>query len=161
MEYDEMVQEAAVISARQRALEQFCRVMRALQRAPDSWLAADLTIAQLRAVLYLNARGRASGRELARALGVGPPAVSQLVERLVAHGHVQRTEDPADRRVTWLSLTERGQAAVERLLLDRRERLAAALDALTPAEQEQVAEALARLAAAVERTYARAEGSEG
>lgn len=149
---------AAPPDARAQALEAFCRLMRALNRAPQSWLATDLTLAQLKALLYLSARGRASGRELARALGVGPPAVSQLVDRLVAHGHVQRAEDPTDRRITWLSLTERGQATVERLLLDRRERLAAVLDALGPDELARVAEALTGLAAAAERLYPREEG---
>ncbi|MBX5490535.1 MAG: MarR family transcriptional regulator [Chloroflexi bacterium] len=148
-----MSQDAILASTRERALAQFCQLMQALNSAPQSWLATELTFAQLKALLYLAAQGRASGRELARALGVGPPAVSQLVDRLVAHGHVQRAEDPADRRITWLSLTDQGRATVERLLLDRRERFAAVLDALPPEELERVAEALAVLAAVAQAVH--------
>jgi DNA-binding MarR family transcriptional regulator len=102
-------------------------------------------------MMFLHARGRGSGRELARVLGVGPSAVSQLVDRLVAHGQVQRAEAPDDRRITWLTLTPAGQATAERLVLEGRERLAEALALLAPAEQARVAEAFELLAAAAAR----------
>src|ERR687885_673757 len=95
----------------------------------ETWLETELTMAQLKALSLLHARGRASGRALARAMGIGPSAVSQLVDRLVGEGDVRREEDPHDRRVTWLVPTARGRAAVEQLVLARRERFAAVVAA--------------------------------
>ncbi|HLH25550.1 MAG TPA: MarR family transcriptional regulator [Chloroflexota bacterium] len=133
----------------------FARLMRALcPLLTESWVETELTMAQLKALALLHARGRASGREVAQAMSIGPSAVSQLVDRLVGEGYVRREEDPHDRRVTWLVPTPRGRAAVEQLVVARRERFAAVVAALdtAPLSRAQVAAALEALAAAAERT---------
>jgi DNA-binding MarR family transcriptional regulator len=133
----------------------FARLMRALcPLLTETWVETELTMAQLKALSLLHARGRASGREVAQAMGIGPSAVSQLVDRLVGDGYVRREEDPHDRRVTWLVPTARGRAAVEQLVLARRERFAAVVAALdtTRLSRAQVAAALDLLAEAAERT---------
>jgi DNA-binding MarR family transcriptional regulator len=131
----------------------FERLMRALcPLVAETWLETELTMAQLKALSLLHARGRASGRALAQAMGIGPSAVSQLVDRLVGEGYVRREEDPHDRRVTWLMPTPRGRAAVEQLVVVRRERFAAVVAALDADRRAQVAAALDALAEAAERT---------
>jgi DNA-binding MarR family transcriptional regulator len=58
---------------------------------------------------------------LATRLGIGLPTCSGLVERLVEHGLVERSEDPADRRQVRVALTPTGVAQVERFReLDQR-----------------------------------------
>ena len=52
---------------------------------------------------------------LASHLRIGLPAASGLVDRLVDAGQVERKVDPVDRRHQLVTLTERGQAAVDRL----------------------------------------------
>jgi DNA-binding MarR family transcriptional regulator len=131
------------------------RLMRAVcPLVAETWLETELTMAQLKALSLLHARGRASGRTLAQALGIGASAVSQLVDRLVGDGYVRREEDPHDRRVTWLVPTPRGRAAVEQFIVARRERFAAVAAALdtTRLSPAQVAAALDLLAEAAERT---------
>jgi DNA-binding MarR family transcriptional regulator len=134
----------------------FGRLMRALcPLVTAAWLETELTMAQLKTLSLLHARGRASGREVARALGVGPSAVSQLVDRLVGEGYVQREEDRDDRRVTWLVPTARGRAAIEQMVGTRREGFAAVIAALPAEQRAPVAAALDALAAAAERVGAR------
>ena len=47
--------------------------------------------------------------DLARALGVTSAAASGVVDRLVAHGHAERTAHPEDGRRTQVVITERGR----------------------------------------------------
>lgn len=51
--------------------------------------------------------------ELADTLGVTQQAASKATRELETLGYIARHPDPADRRVTRLTLTERGTAAVE------------------------------------------------
>ncbi len=98
------------------ALREQQRLARSLRAATTPvWLQLDLTIAQVKGLLYVAAAGQTTVGELARALGIGQPASSTLVERLVQVGLVQRGEDPSDRRRALVRLTRRGEELVEQL----------------------------------------------
>lgn len=99
------------------------------------WNEANVTLPQIR-VLSLLAGYEAgmSGRELASVLGVGPSAVTPLVDRLVDHGYVRREEDRADRRITRLILTPDGLTVLQQMAAGRRELLAEILQCLNPDE---------------------------
>ena len=106
------------------------------------WGDLPLTIAQMRALTLLGRKPEGlSGRELAVALGTGPSAVTPLVDKLVEHGFVLRHEDPVDRRITRLILTEAGNTLLERIAGGQREHLSELLSRLTPDELEVVAQA--------------------
>jgi DNA-binding MarR family transcriptional regulator len=140
----------------------FGRLMRALcPLVSEAWLETELTMAQLKTLSLLHARGRASGREVAHALGVGASAVSQLVDRLVGEGYVERAEDCEDRRITWLVPTARGRDAIEQMVGTRREGFAALAAALSEPERAQVTAALNLLADAAERASAVGRPAEG
>lgn len=70
--------------------------------------------------------------DIATLLGIRPPAVSALVDSAEKAGHVRRDRDDADRRVTRLSLTEAGHAALRRADRDRREMLRRHAAVLSP-----------------------------
>ncbi|MFC6901244.1 MarR family transcriptional regulator [Nonomuraea dietziae] len=70
---------------------------------------------QLKVVILLSCTGSASGQELAGNLGVGLGTVTGIVDRLVGHGLVTRHEDPHDRRVRRVQLTDAGRALVEEI----------------------------------------------
>ncbi|MEU9889065.1 MarR family transcriptional regulator [Sphaerisporangium sp. NPDC051011] len=78
-------------------------------------LTLNLTMQQLKVVLILAGRGSASGQELAHALGTGLGTVTGIVDRLVAQGLVSRHEDPNDRRVRRIRLTDAGVRMTEEL----------------------------------------------
>jgi DNA-binding MarR family transcriptional regulator len=64
--------------------------------------------------LMLGARGPA---EVARLLEVSTAASTGIVDRLVAHGHVERRPHPEDRRRTDVHVTDAGREEVLGLLL--------------------------------------------
>ena len=61
------------------------------------------------------ARGGLTVHEVGGAYGASRQAASQLVDSLVASGHVQRVENPDDRRQTHVVLTDRGLDAAEQI----------------------------------------------
>ncbi len=61
--------------------------------------------------------GRASISEIAEFLQERHNSVVGLVDRAFESGLVQRTEDPVDRRVVVVSLTERGEEILKKLSL--------------------------------------------
>lgn len=82
---------------------------------PNPMFDSGLTMQQLRALVLLAASGRLPQGELAQRLGVGVATVTGLVDRLVARGLVERTEDPRDRRVRRAGLSAAGTAFLEQI----------------------------------------------
>ena len=106
----------------------------------------DLTLSQLDALKNLGEP--CSQRALAQCLHFDASNVTDIVDRLEAHGLVTRTIDPSDRRVRRLLLTAEGEA-VRRKLFER------AIDetpisSLTRAEQTKLRDLLARIAEPVD-----------
>ncbi|WP_246267005.1 MarR family winged helix-turn-helix transcriptional regulator [Nonomuraea typhae] len=85
----------------------------AMDRSPlfDS----NLTLRQLKVVMLVHFHGSVSGQDLAHSLGVGLGTVTGIVDRLVGHGLVSRHEDPNDRRVRRIELTDAGRELVEQI----------------------------------------------
>jgi DNA-binding MarR family transcriptional regulator len=79
-----------------------------LQAAEPVWSGLDLTISQLKGLIFLEARGEHSVSGIADALGMGRPSASILVEQLVQLGLVRRTEDSGDRRRALVALSPEG-----------------------------------------------------
>ncbi len=68
---------------------------------------------------------------LPEALGVSPPAASQLVDRLAEHGMVERRHVPDDRRVMFVDYVFGIQEVARRMMEERRWRVEEALSSLT------------------------------
>ncbi|MFZ2226895.1 MAG: MarR family transcriptional regulator [Candidatus Nanopelagicaceae bacterium] len=88
---------------------------------------------------------RMSAGEIARCLSVSPPAATALVDRLVKVGLFSRSQG-ADRRVVWVSLTDRGSAVVEQLMSGLIEKISLALGTMDRVVQEALIEALRQVA---------------
>jgi DNA-binding MarR family transcriptional regulator len=106
----------------------------------------QLTVPQLRALLFVRRHPGASLSPLAEHLGMALPATSNLVERLVQAGLIERTTNPDERRRIQLTLTARGADHVERAQLLVRSRLRADLTALSPTDLGRLAGSLEVLA---------------
>jgi DNA-binding MarR family transcriptional regulator len=89
----------------------------------SDWLSVDLTMPQLKVLLTVFHGGGSTSSQLARVLGVGLSTVTGIVDRLHESGMVTRFEDPEDRRVTRVALTEAGRALMGRLHRDTSERM--------------------------------------
>ena len=70
--------------------------------------AIGLTMAEARALMYLELRPRISQARLAEFLGTQPIALSRVVDRLEARGWILREPSDTDRRVRLLSLSDAG-----------------------------------------------------
>lgn len=78
-------------------------------------------------------------------------AASQLVDKLVQNGFLERAEDPKDRRVKMLTLTSRGRSLIAEGVEARLSWVHELVSALTPEEYETVGAALKSLNNAARR----------
>lgn len=67
-----------------------------------------LSMSMLGTLFHLNHQGQAGVSDLGQALGVSSAAASQMLDRLVEEGLIERVEDPQDRRMKRITLTEKG-----------------------------------------------------
>ena len=80
----------------------------------------DLSFTQLKALCALETDGEErSVKALAESMGLSLPAMSRAVDGLFERGFVEREEDPADRRMKRVRLTDAGRT-VPRALNDAR-----------------------------------------
>lgn len=106
---------------------------------------APLSVGQYLALDAI-ARGGPAARDLARAAGVSPAAMSQVLGHLEAIGLIRRERDPADRRRQRLAPTAAGRRALDGAHRRLAERLEALLFSLGPRERDALARALPPLA---------------
>jgi DNA-binding MarR family transcriptional regulator len=104
-----------------------------------AWLTVDLTMPQLKSLMFVATNNGASSGQIARRLGVGLSTITGVVDRLAEHNLVTRQEDPEDRRITRVLPTPRGRALVDELLQYRNEVITAILSRLD-ADQLRVVE---------------------
>jgi len=83
----------------------------------EEWLSLGLTITQLKSIIYIYGRRKASFKELAEALNVTPSVVTGIVDRLALQGMVKREAEVSstDRRVQWLVVTDKGKALLDNI----------------------------------------------
>ncbi|WP_432829758.1 MarR family winged helix-turn-helix transcriptional regulator [Dactylosporangium sp. CA-092794] len=75
----------------------------------------NLTMQQLKVLMLLSRHDGLSSQELTRHLGVTLATLSGIIDRMVAQGHVTRTEDPHDRRVRRIHLSPAGRELLEEI----------------------------------------------
>jgi DNA-binding MarR family transcriptional regulator len=103
----------------------------------------DLTMPQIRGLFVLDTSDRALAlTELAPMMGLSVAAAGRAVDGLVRSGFVSRSEDPVDRRIKRLALTDHGRAALARLTEARLVGLRRFADTLGDRERAALARAL-------------------
>lgn len=93
-------------------------------------------------VLIALGKGPHSIGRLAEAVGVSPPAVSQIVDRLSEHGMVERRHDPSDRRVVLVDYVPGMQDIARRMMEGRGRKLTEALGRMTDVEAQALLKGL-------------------
>ena len=109
----------------------------------------ELSFSQMKALHSLqNASDHdVSVKELGERLGLSLAAMSRAAEELVQRGLVDRTEDPADRRIKRLRLTKAGDALVRKMRESRMAGFEEFVATLTPKQQQVLAKALDQILA--------------
>jgi DNA-binding MarR family transcriptional regulator len=62
----------------------------------EKWMALNITITQLKSLIYIQNKGRTSFKELAGALNVSPPVVTGIVDRLTSQDIISRITGSKD-----------------------------------------------------------------
>ena len=151
-------------------------LLHAINRAHRAWKKADLQTNINRSQLFtmITLRNQSADRheavdcdsqypfyamtlsELARAMQQTMPAVSQKITKLTEIGYVKRTPDNSDRRTVWISLTEKGNTAVEenrKILFQHMEHVISLMERQDPQSVEQLIDNCNRLADAVQEEF--------
>ena len=92
-----------------------------------------------------------SSRELCEILDVRPSSLSEMLSRAEADGFITRTVDEADRRIQRISLSAKGQKAVNDMENARNQEAQKMTSALTEEEKEQFCALCDKLSAHMER----------
>ena len=96
-------------------------------------------------VLIGKCEGGVRQKDLLEKVHIGAPAMSELINKLEDDGYIVRTVDPADRRATLLSLTEKGAARAAEVEDERALRFKSAFAALSDEEKEALSAILDKL----------------
>ncbi len=110
---------------------------------------SGLSMTQCKALLELGGIGEETEprqvSELAETFGVSVPSMSRAVDALVGEDLATRVEDPNDRRVRRIAITERGEKLVDTLLVVRQAGLEAFAESLTAAQRRKLDAAIGSL----------------
>lgn len=109
----------------------------------------DLTLPQAQ-VLRVLRRGALPTGQLAGELRISAPAITQLTDRLIRKGLIERRATADDRRCVIVALSERGASLVDQFRQRRRDIFSRALADLSETDQKQVIEVLGRVVKALE-----------
>ena len=127
-------------------LDRFQTLMRHIAEShTPEFLGVDVTMSQAKVLYLVSLRPGVPMSAIAAELGVGPSAVSGLVDRLVALGHIERQEDPGDRRQQLVTITEAGSQTLDRMRELRAEVMRRLFAGLSPAELESMRTSLIAL----------------
>jgi DNA-binding MarR family transcriptional regulator len=97
-----------------------------------------LSMSHLGALFHLHRMGRCGVTELGEHLDVTSAAASQMLDRLVQQHLILRTEDPEDRRVKQIVLTEEGSRILEEGIRARQRWLEDLAGTLSEEERETI-----------------------
>jgi DNA-binding MarR family transcriptional regulator len=108
--------------------------------------ALELTLTQIKLLHHLEeAERELTLKEAADLVLISFPAASRTVDDLFRRGFVERHEDPEDRRMKRVSLTDEGRAVIRRLNAARLSGLEQFTQNLTASERDALARALSKL----------------
>lgn len=104
--------------------------------------ASGLSMPQFSILMRLNYRGGCGISNLSEHMDISTAAASQLVDKLVQAGLLERTENPYDRRAKQLTLSPKGKEFIAQGIQERYRWMEELEGNLTPEEKVKIAEAL-------------------
>lgn len=101
--------------------------------------------AQMFLLRLLDRDGPLKISDQAKKIGVTPAAITNLTNSLVEKGYISRRRDPADRRVVWVQLEDKGREILSRARSRRREWLLGLVASLGPEDTSHLIRILGRI----------------
>ena len=99
---------------------------------------SGLSMSQMGALFHIHRRGSRGITDLGDHLGVTSAGASQMLERLVQQELILRSEDPSDRRVKQIILTDKGLQVLQESLRARQGWLYDLAETLSDSEKEAI-----------------------
>jgi DNA-binding MarR family transcriptional regulator len=133
---------------------QFSQTLRAwmdafMHRSMRGWShfakSTGLSMPQISILMQLHHKGPCGMSEISDRFDITAAAASQLVEKLVQVGYLERAEDPADRRAKLLTLSAKGSDFIKQGIEERYRWMGDLAATLSLEEQDKVSEALTLL----------------
>ena len=130
---------------------QFSQTLRAwmdafMHRSMRGWnhfaKSTGLSMPQFSILMQLHHKGPCGMSEVSERFDISAAAASQLVEKLVQSGHLERAEDPSDRRAKLLRLSSSGEKLVSEGIQERYRWMDEVTSKLSTEDSAKVAEAL-------------------
>jgi DNA-binding MarR family transcriptional regulator len=103
---------------------------------------SGLSFSQVNTLMRLHFAGQEDISNISELMGITNAAASQLVERMVRMGLLDRKADPIDRRIKRLVLTPEGHLLAEKLVDTRRKWMEQFTNSLTSQQRETISDAL-------------------
>ncbi|HET7142731.1 MAG TPA: MarR family transcriptional regulator [Anaerolineales bacterium] len=130
---------------------QFSQTLRAwmdafMHRSMSGWnhfaKSTGLSMPQFSILMQLHHKGSCGMSEISDRFDITAPAASQLVDKLVHAGYLERAEDPSDRRAKLLTLSTRGGELIKQGIEERYRWMDDLATTLSVDDQKKVGEAL-------------------
>lgn len=110
-----------------------------------------ISMAQFSVLMQLHYKGACGVSDISERMDITSAAASQLVEKLVQSGLIERAEDPQDRRLKRITLSPKGQDLIRAGIMVRYRWVEALSESLSDTEREKVGEALTILSETLQR----------
>ena len=133
-------------------------MQRSLRGIMGSMKQDGLSMPQIYTLMYLYHEGEVRISDIGVLMEVGKAAASQLVERLVQQGLVERVEDESDRRAKKIRLLPKSLVLIEKGVQVQRQQMGQVMEQLSPEQIEVVQKAFRYLMEAM-YVQGRPEGS--
>ncbi|MBO8172864.1 MAG: MarR family transcriptional regulator [Bacillaceae bacterium] len=108
-------------------------------------LGGQLTPTQFYLMKHMSCKQRSTVSEMAELMGVKPSAITGIVDRMHNHGLVNRDRDQEDRRVVWVSLTDKGKQVLMETERKRIDIVKKYISLMEPAKLEAMVESFEEL----------------
>jgi len=117
-----------------------------MHRSMRGWVhfarSTGLSMPQFSILMQLHHRGGCGVSDISESFDISNAAASQLVEKLVQAGYIERAEDPSDRRAKLLTVSPKGLALIEQGTQERYRWMDELVRKLSAEERAKVTEAL-------------------
>ena len=127
-------------------------MQRSLRGIMGSMKQDGLSMPQIYTLMFLFHEGEVRISDIGVLMDVGKAAASQLVERLVQQGLVERVEDESDRRAKKIRLLPKSLRLIEKGLAVQRQQMGQLMSQLSPEQMATVQQAFMYLIEAMHKS---------
>ena len=117
-----------------------------MHRSMRGWMtfakSTGLSMPQFSVLMQLHHKGPCGMSEISERFDITAAAASQLTEKLVQGGYIERAEDPNDRRAKSIQLTPKGKELVDTGMTERYRWMDELVSKLSAEDKPKVVEAL-------------------